>query len=408
MSTQTAARGYEGCPAERQPVIPVKYDIMPVYTLDQAIARRQQMIEFVKSAIMVDGVDYGAIPGTDKPTLLKPGAEKLASFFGLSLRLEVVETVEDWEGAEHGGEALFYYWYRCQAWRGATVIAEADGSSNSRETKYRWRWVPENELPDHVDRSRLPRRGGSLVEPVFAIDRAETTGRYGKPAEYWENFRRAVETGTARRVRKSKRGGGEMDAWEIKSWLYRIPNEDVASQINTIQKMAQKRAIVAATLLAVNASEFFTQDVEDLADQAPSTNRVPEAPAVPESRAELAEAIKNVLMGANEAHKQRIEAVRDAIFGARRRDANSWSIEEMRALRDSAVEIARQDYEPTSPPQPEEPPIRERKTRRNPVLEAVAAPQDTNDTVAERTVEDPLGDRKSLFQAGAGDLAKAA
>lgn len=29
--------------------------------------------------------------------------------------------------------------------------------------------------------------------------------------------------------------------------------------------MAQKRAIVAATLLAVNASEFFTQDVEDMA-----------------------------------------------------------------------------------------------------------------------------------------------
>lgn len=34
--------------------------------------------------------------------------------------------------------------------------------------------------------------------------------------------------------------------------------------VNTIQKMAQKRALIAAVLIAANASEFFTQDVEDL------------------------------------------------------------------------------------------------------------------------------------------------
>jgi hypothetical protein len=34
--------------------------------------------------------------------------------------------------------------------------------------------------------------------------------------------------------------------------------------VNTIQKMAQKRALVAATLIATSASEFFTQDVEDV------------------------------------------------------------------------------------------------------------------------------------------------
>ena len=45
--------------------------------------------------------------------------------------------------------------------------------------------------------------------------------------------------------------------------LYRVPNPDVADLVNTIQKMAQKRALVAATLIATSASEFFTQDVED-------------------------------------------------------------------------------------------------------------------------------------------------
>jgi hypothetical protein len=37
----------------------------------------------------------------------------------------------------------------------------------------------------------------------------------------------------------------------------------VADVVNTIQKMAQRRALVAATLIATSASEFFTQDVED-------------------------------------------------------------------------------------------------------------------------------------------------
>ena len=45
--------------------------------------------------------------------------------------------------------------------------------------------------------------------------------------------------------------------------LYRNPNPDGADVVNTIQKMAQKRALVAATLIATSASEFFTQDVED-------------------------------------------------------------------------------------------------------------------------------------------------
>ena len=32
--------------------------------------------------VMVKGQDYGVIPGTAKPTLLKPGAEKLAEYYG--------------------------------------------------------------------------------------------------------------------------------------------------------------------------------------------------------------------------------------------------------------------------------------------------------------------------------------
>ena len=36
------------------------------------------------------------------------------------------------------------------------------------------------------------------------------------------------------------------------------------SMKNTIMKIAQKRAFVGAMLLATGASEFFTQDIEDM------------------------------------------------------------------------------------------------------------------------------------------------
>src|ERR671938_678900 len=48
----------------------------------------------------------------------------------------------------------------------------------------------------------------------------------------------------------------------------RVFNPDIADQVNTIQKIGQKRSLVAAVLIAVNASEFFTQDIEDFPPRA--------------------------------------------------------------------------------------------------------------------------------------------
>jgi hypothetical protein len=51
--------------------------------------------------------------------------------------------------------------------------------------------------------------------------------------------------------------------------------------VNTVKKMAQKRALVCATLLAVNASEFFTQDLEDQIIEASFTVHPEPAAPVP-------------------------------------------------------------------------------------------------------------------------------
>jgi hypothetical protein len=239
-------------------------DMLPALSIDQAVQRRDQMVTFVRR-ILVKDIDFGAIPGTDKPTLLKPGAEKLCTFFGLTKRFTILERVEDWTGKDHGGEPFFYYLYRCQLLRGDRLIAESDGSANSFESKYRWRWVKEADLPPKFDKADLVSRASRASEPDFAVKKRETGGKYGKPAAYWDRFDKAIADGTAKQVQKPKRNGGTMTAWEIDDVAYRIPNDDIAGQVNTLQKMAQKRALIGTTLLAVNASEFFTQDIEDMA-----------------------------------------------------------------------------------------------------------------------------------------------
>jgi hypothetical protein len=85
---------------------------MPAMSIPQAVQRFNTLVEFVQT-VMRDGVDYGTIPNTAKPTLLKAGAEKLTTLFGLTTRFSVVEKIEDWTGEQHGGEPFFYYWYRC-------------------------------------------------------------------------------------------------------------------------------------------------------------------------------------------------------------------------------------------------------------------------------------------------------
>jgi len=238
---------------------------LPAMSMEVALARRSAIVEFTRR-IMVRDQDFGEIPGTSKPTLLKPGAEKLCNFFGLEPEFTPIVEDIDWTGAQHGGEVFCYARYRCRLLREGRVVGVGEGSCNSWEAKYRYRWVSDDQVPEYLDRSRLLKRSSqrTLSEFDFAIDRAETTGKYAKPAEHWQKFREAIHAGTARSVEKLTRRGKAV-SWEmdVEATLYRVPNPDAADVVNTIQKMAQKRALVAATLIATSASEFFTQDVED-------------------------------------------------------------------------------------------------------------------------------------------------
>lgn len=199
--------------------------------IQAAVEKRNTLIEFVR-AVMAQGVDYGKVPGTDKDTLFKPGAEKLCTLFSYLPSYEAVEKVEDWTGADHNGEAFFFYHYKCSiADQSGRIIATGEGSVNSWEKKYRYR------------------------------DAKPVCPHCGQPTVY-----KSKDTGY---FCWKKHGGcgatfPDGDPQITSQPVGKVPNPDIFDAVNTMMKMAQKRALVAAVLLACNASEFFTQDVEDL------------------------------------------------------------------------------------------------------------------------------------------------
>ena len=239
----------------------VASDYSAELSVEQAVKRYNKMKKFVQE-VMEEGRDFGTIPGTPKPTLYKPGAEKLTSLFEMSVRFIEERTIERWDD----DNPLFFYLRKCQLWRGDLLIAEASGSANSKESRYRWRWVREDEIPGNLDKADLKTRGGFEGLWAFAYDKRETSGKYGKPESYYAHIDKCLADGTARKIQKpqSWKNGEPGEFIEFPNMEYRIPNEDIFTLTNTILKMAEKRALVAATLIGCNASEFFTQDLEDI------------------------------------------------------------------------------------------------------------------------------------------------
>jgi hypothetical protein len=201
---------------------------MPVMRMQQALERRDVIVQAFNK-LMIDGQDYGKVAG-GKPTLLQPGAQKLDNLFGLVPRFMIDDREEDWTGERHAGEPFFRYLIKCQLFRGDFVMGESLGECNSWESKYRYRSA-ERTCPDC----------------------GQATILWTKRNNWWCN--------------KHKGGCGHGfkadDERVTKQETGRKPNPEIFDQVNTLLKMAQKRAHVGATINATSASEFFTQDLED-------------------------------------------------------------------------------------------------------------------------------------------------
>lgn len=199
--------------------------------LSAATVKQQiQVIQQVMKEAMVQETHYGVIPGTDKPTLLKAGAEKLCLTFRLSPTYVVTKS--------ELGQGHREYEVRCTLTHipSQKVFGEGVGVCSTMESKYRYRGAA-----FEVTGEKIP------------ADAKE------KKAEY----------------RKQGFGMKKVDdKWVWVKYGEKQENPDIADVYNTVLKIAKKRAHVDAVLTATAASDIFAQDLEDL----PQPEETPQTP----------------------------------------------------------------------------------------------------------------------------------
>lgn len=209
------------------------YEAMPLTAAQ--IQAQVNLIQEVMKAVMKDGEHYGKIPGCgDKPSLLKPGAEKLMFTFRLVADPEV-EVFELYHPTVHGHRE-YRVKVRISSMNG-TYMGGGIGSCSTMENKYRF-------------------RGGEKINTERPV-----------PKEYW-NLKSAGKIAEAQALIGGPGfGTGKFDgAWMICEIGEKQEHDNPADFYNTCEKMGKKRALVDATLTVTAASDIFTQDIEELVE----------------------------------------------------------------------------------------------------------------------------------------------
>lgn len=185
-------------------------------------------VQEVMRAVMKKDVHFGVIPGTDKPTLLKPGAEVLCMAFRIADSYQV-------EDLSEGSTVRYRVTCIGTHQTTGTMLGTGMGEASSGEEKYKWRKAWDDEFDATPENLRRIKKGKYTMKQV------------------------------------------------------RTEPADLA---NTILKMANKRAKMAMVLNVTAASDCFTQDLEDMDEAmrdhlarqeagAPATGAQPSGSALP-------------------------------------------------------------------------------------------------------------------------------
>lgn len=288
-----------------------------------------QRLDTIKDAMdnaMLRDIDYGKVPGTDKPTLLKPGAEKLAVLFQLDVQ---ITHDERWGPGDHLTVAAYATVFHAPT---GTRLGRGEGLCTTRERKYAYR-KQDRTCPtcgrEAIIKGKAEYGGGWLCWPK----------RGGCNAKFTD-------------------GAAAIEGQEVGE----IENPDLPDLWNTVIKMARKRALTDAVLLVTGASALFTQDVEasDAAaneeQSAPAQEALPFGPKL-EDRKELVALRKAIafLLGTSEGDARVTDVCREIakhtggylpqIAGLAVRDA-------ARAVKKHRQPEAQPEPEPTEEPPP--------------------------------------------------------
>jgi hypothetical protein len=174
------------------------------------ILQHVALVQEVMRTVMKPDVHYGIIPGTDKPTLYKSGAELLCMVFHIAQSYEIVDMSTDdtvrYRSVCTGSHQLT-----------GVVLGSGMGEASSSEEKYKWRKAYEQEF-----------------------------------------------NATPEGMRRKKSGYSKKDKRSYEIFQVRTEPADLA---NTVLKMANKRAMLAMVLNVTAASDLFAQDLEDMEER---------------------------------------------------------------------------------------------------------------------------------------------
>ncbi len=197
------------------------------------LVARLDVIRDAMQSAMQDGIDYGCIPGVKKPTLLKPGAEKLGVLFQLDVQIVNEKT---WGPDDHLTVSALATVYHAPT---GNRLGYGEGLCSTREKKYAKR----------KQERACPTCGAAAV--------IKGKAEYGGG---WLCWKKRDGCGA-----KFNEGDPLVEGQEVGE----VDNPDLPDTWNTVVKMAEKRARVDAILAVTGASALFTQDAEDLAAEAP-------------------------------------------------------------------------------------------------------------------------------------------
>ena len=194
----------------------------------EELTSQVKLIQNVMNSVMKPKEHYGTIPGCgDKPTLLKPGAEKLAMTFRFAPKYDIQER------ELRDGHREYRVVCSLQSIITGAFVGEGIGVGTTMESKYRFRKAEQ----------KCPHCG----QPTIIRGKKEYGGG-------WLCFAKKGGCGA-----KFKDGDPAIENQE----MGRVEHDNPADYYNTVAKMAKKRALVDAVLTATAASDIFTQDIED-------------------------------------------------------------------------------------------------------------------------------------------------
>lgn len=197
--------------------------LRPVESPADVLAAQEAIRDLVETAL-VEGRDYMTIPGTNKPTLVKPGAERIQMAFGAFSDFEIVEKEIDHDREIH---------YSKEKWEEAEK--------------------PDDEVIERMKAAGTGRFRKSGNQWVWQVKHSEPGVSYGL-------YRYVIRCRLISRASGVQIGSGIGVASTMESKYIDRPRD----LENTIAKMAKKRAQIDAVLSTFGLSEMFTQDLDDM------------------------------------------------------------------------------------------------------------------------------------------------